>query len=297
MSCSNSTAPININPNYKSTCDRLCKFNYEYPQSNLSVLNQGSYLKIGYENSSTPSVIFNNVEMSVNEIRLYRPSLHQYNGNNADAELIIKHIGNGSNVLVCVPISISASKTASSDLLDTILTNTLSKAPNQGESTQININNFTLNDFVPTASFYSYKGTLPYDPCSGSYNYVVFDKRDGAQISTSAYSNLSKLISKQTTEIKQNEFFYNKTGAVEGLNANDLGDDYYLECNPTGEEGEILYSTMPTSGGSTSGSGGVDINTKLKGVSSETWIIIAATGGAIAAIALLILLRRQMSRS
>jgi carbonic anhydrase len=294
MSCSNSTAPININPNYKSTCDRLCKFNYEYPQSNLSVLNQGSYLKIGYENSSTPSVIFNNVEMSVNEIRLYRPSLHQYNGNNADAELIIKHIGNGSNVLVCVPISISASKTASSDLLDTILTNTLSKAPNQGESTQININNFTLNDFVPTASFYSYKGTLPYDPCSGSYNYVVFDKRDGAQISTSAYSNLSKLISKQTTEIKQNEFFYNKTGSVEGLNANDLGDGYYLECNPTGEEGEILYSTMPTSGGSTSGSGGVDINTKLKGVSSETWTIIAATGGAIAAIMLILILKKYI---
>ena len=296
MSCSNSTAPINITQNYKSTCDRLCKFNYEYPQSNLSVLNQGSYLKIGYENSSTPSVIFNNIEMSVDEIRLYRPSLHQYNGNGADAELIIKHIGNGSNVLVCVPISISASKTASSDLLDTILSNTLSKAPNQGESTQINIKNFTLNDFVPTASFYSYKGTLPYDPCTGSYNYVVFDKGDSAQISTTGFSNLSKLISKRFSQIKTNEFFYNKTGSAEGLKTTDLGDDYYLECNPTGEEGEILYSTTPTSGGSTSGSGGVDINTKFKGVSSKTWTIIAATGGALAAIILILLLKKYISR-
>ena len=92
MSCSNSTAPINITTNYKSTCDRLCKFNYDYPQSSCSVLNNGSYLKISYENSSTPSVIFNNVEMSVDEIRLYRPSLHQYNGNNADAELLFNFI-------------------------------------------------------------------------------------------------------------------------------------------------------------------------------------------------------------
>ena len=290
MSCSNSTAPINITQNYKSTCDRLCKFNYEYPQSSLSVLNQGSYLKIGYENSSTPSVIFNNVEMSVDEIRLYRPSLHQYNGNNADAELIIKHIGNGSNVLVCVPISISASKTASSDLLDTILSNTLSKAPNQGESTQINITNFTLNDFVPTASFYSYKGTLPYDPCSGSYNYVVFDKRDGAQISTTGFSNLSKLISKQTSQIKTRQFFYNKTGSGQGLNTTDLGDGYYLECDAAGDEGEVLYTTAPSELGATSGSGEVTINKDLKGVGSKTWII-AAAGGALTAIILIIILR------
>lgn len=290
MSCSNSTAPINITQNYKSTCDRLCKFNYEYPQSNLSVLNQGSYLKIGYENSSTPSVIFNNVEMSVDEIRLYRPSLHQYNGNNADAELIIKHIGNGSNVLVCIPISISASKTASSDLLDTILSNTLSKAPNQGESTQINITNFTLNDFVPTASFYSYKGTLPYDPCSGSYNYVVFDKRDGAQISTTGFSNLSKLISKQTSQIKTNQFFYNKTGSAEGLSTTDLGDGYYLECDAAGDEGEVLYTTAPSELGATSGSGEVTINKDLKDVGSKTWII-AAAGGALTAIILIIILR------
>ena len=232
--------------------------------------------------------------MSVDEIRLYRPSLHQYNGNSADAELIIKHIGNGSNVLVCVPISISASKTASSDLLDTILSNTLSKAPNQGESTQINIKNFTLNDFVPTASFYSYKGTLPYDPCTGSYNYVVFDKRDGAQISTTGFSNLSKLISKRFSQIKTNEFFYNKTGSAEGLSTTDLGDGFYLECDATGNEGEILYATMPTSEGSTSGSGGVDINTKFKSVSSETWTIIAATGGALAAIMLILILKRYI---
>ena len=294
MSCSNSTAPINITTNYKSTCDRLCKFNYDYPQSSCSVLNNGSYLKIGYENSSTPSVIFNNVEMSVDVIRLYRPSLHQYNGNNADAELIIKHIGNGSNVLVCVPISISASKTSSSDLLDTILSNTLSKAPNQGESTQINIKNFTLNDFVPTASFYSYKGTLPYDPCSGSYNYVVFDKRDGCQISTTGFSNLSKLISKQTSQIKTTEFFYNKTGSAEGLNTTDLGDGYYLECDAAGDEGKVLYTTAPSSIGTTSGSGGATINKDFNHVDSKTWTIIAATGGALAAIMLILILKRYI---
>lgn len=295
MSCSNSTAPINITTNYKSTCDRLCKFNYDYPQSSCSVLNNGSYLKISYENSSTPSVIFNNVEMSVDEIRLYRPSLHQYNGNNADAELIIKHIGNGSNVLVCVPISISASKTSSSDLLDTILSNTLSKAPNQGESTQINIKNFTLNDFVPTSSFYSYKGTLPYDPCSGSYNYVVFNKRDGCQISTTGFSNLSKLISKQTSQIKTTEFFYNKTGSSEGLNTTDLGDGYYLECEDHGNEGTILYTSDPSSLETTSGSSGVSINKDLNTNKSKTSTIIAATlGGALVAIILILIIKHHI---
>ena len=281
MSCQNSTAPININKNYKSTCDRLCKFNYDYKDSSCNVENMGTYLKLLYDNNSIASVIFNNVEMSVNEVRIYRPSLHTFNGNHADGELIIKHIGNGNNLLVCLPIQISNSSTSSSKILNSIISNVLEKAPNNGESTTINIENFNLNNFLSESSFYSYKATLPYDPCSGSYNYVVYDIKDGVQISSKSFSDLSKIIDETTSKIKNTNFYFNKSGSIKGLSKNDLGDGYYLECTAAGEEGTVLYSTDPDSLTSTSGSSGTTLTKGNKSVDPKTATIIGAVGGGL----------------
>lgn len=296
MSCQNSTAPINIDKNYKSTCDRLCKFNYDYKDSSCNVENMGTYLKILYDNNSIASVIFNNIEMSVNEIRVYRPSLHTYDGNHADAEVIIKHIGNGSNLLVCVPIQISSSSTTSSKILNTIVSNVLEKAPNSGESTTINIENFNLNNFLSEAPFYSYKATLPYEPCSGSYNYVVFDVKNSLQISSKSFSDLSKIISETKSIIKKTNFYFNKSGSVKGLAKNDLGDGYYLECTAAGDEGTVLYSTDPGSLESTSGSGGISLNTKNKPLDTKTASIIGAVGGGLILSVIIYLIIKAIRR-
>ena len=291
MSCQTGTAPINITTKPKSTCDRLCKFNYQYSDSSCNVNNMEQYLKIDYDDSKGPSIIYNSISMNVDEIRMYRPSLHKYNGNQADSEIIIKHSGNGNNLLVCVPIMISASKTDASQLFETILSNVLTKAPNSGESTTINVKNFNLNSIVPEASFNSYSGTLPYLPCTGKYNYVVFDIKDGCKITPDSFNDLSKLISKQTYTIKTNDFFFNKTGSKEGLSTTGLGDGYYLECNPVDTEGTLLFSENKDSLDSTSGGGGVTVyKSKKTIINSEVLIIFV--GGVLVALIISLVIKR-----
>ena len=63
MSCQTGTAPINITTKPKSTCDRLCKFNYQYSDSSCNVNNMEQYLKIDYDDSKGPSIIYNSISI------------------------------------------------------------------------------------------------------------------------------------------------------------------------------------------------------------------------------------------
>ena len=69
-------------------------------------------------------------------MRLYSPSLHKYNGKQADAEFIINHtnVTQNEQLLVCIPIISGAS---SAGVADSIISQVALKAPTKDTQTDI----------------------------------------------------------------------------------------------------------------------------------------------------------------
>ena len=114
------------------------------------------------------------------EIRIYKPSLHTYNGAPADAELLIVHSAVQQNrgsdgLIVSVPISIGGgSGTSGLDAViqaaNTLNAGTVALTP----SAAIGDDDVNANDLIPSKRYYVYNGSLPYESCGGNYYYAVF---------------------------------------------------------------------------------------------------------------------------
>ena len=48
MSCQNKTAPINIEPQTKKTCELKCQYAFKYHDSHINISNKGDYLLLNY---------------------------------------------------------------------------------------------------------------------------------------------------------------------------------------------------------------------------------------------------------
>ena len=285
MTCVLSKAPINIPKESKDLCVEKCSLKFDYGKSSFSIKNNGDYLSLGYD-ASTTNVKYNANKMEVHEIRIYTPSLHTYDGVRAEAEMIIVHSGFGKNLLVCIPMKSSDGTGSGASTFSQMLTEASARIPNSGDTTTINALTWSLNDFVPNKKpLWSYTSNLPYTPCTGVYDYVVFSLND-YYIPVSpkivellqGKNNRKGLITKQQYEIKSGpRIFYNKNGAT---NSNFSGDDddIYIECQPTGDQGEALFK-QSTSESSNSKSANLDISLDdiIKNPAFEIFIgIIAA---------------------
>ena len=266
MTCVNSKAPINIPRESKDLCVEKCSLKFNYGKSSLSIKNSGEYLSLGYD-ASTTNVKYNANKMEVHEIRIYTPSLHTYDGVRAEAEMVIVHSGFGKNLLVCIPMKSSDGTGSGASTFSQMLLEASSRIPNSGDATTINSLTWSLNDFVPNKKpLWSYTSNLPYNPCTGIYDYVVFSLNDYyIPISPKIVELLQGkgqkkgLITKQQYDIKSGpRIFFNKNGAT---NSNFSGDDddIYIECQPTGDQGETLFK-QSTSESSDSKSLNLDIS-------------------------------------
>jgi len=250
MTCPNATAPVNIVNNPEFICDLKCDYSFKYPKSSLNIANRGDYLSLKTDVSNSPPVKYNASKYEVSEIRLYQPSLHNYSGKKADAEILIIHnnVSTQGNLLVCVPISIGSNNPESLSMLDAIISEVAKTANSPGAKTTVNIPTFSLDKFIPKKPYYSYTGTLPYSPCNGEYDYVVFSKDNDASLSMSpdAYDSLKKIIITNAYDSKKNNkgVFFNKNGPSPF--SGDKG-DIYMECLPTGSEGESLVPLAKSS--------------------------------------------------
>jgi carbonic anhydrase len=254
MTCSNGTAPVNIVNNPEFICDLKCEYGFKYPQSGLNITNRGEYLSLKTDSSNSPPVTYNTNKYEVADMRLYQPSLHSYGGKKADAELIIVHnnVSTQGNLLVCVPILVgtSSSNADSLSLFDTIISEVAKTANSPGTKTTVNIPTFSIGKFIPQKPYYSYNGTLPYSPCNGEYDYVVFSKDNDASLdmSPTAYASLQQIITANgsTTNNNKNGVFFNKNGPTTLSGPAGKG-DVYMECLPTGSEGETLVPMAKSS--------------------------------------------------
>lgn len=246
MSCPNSTSPVNI-PTVGTTCSLKCKFSYNYPSSELNVTHNGDYISFKLNPIQNAPVEYGNSSYDVEEFRIYRQSLHTYIGEYADAELIIVHRNNmgSEKLLVCVPLMQSAMPDDNSIALDNVLSEVGKRANSNGMQTRINLASFSLNKFIPKKPYIIYNGTLPFSPCNNktTANYVVFGKQDAIKIAPSSMNLLNNIVKKHKYSIKndpKNGFFFNKSGPSSGTTSNE---DIYIECKPTGSDGEILVPT------------------------------------------------------
>ena len=177
MSCS---APIDI-PTNGSVSPISGTFNCVYDVNLLSgaavsLSKTLNYLSIKCASNNSSRVSFYNAGIyTPSEIRIYKPSLHTYNGARADAELLIVHsIVSSYSTIVSVPISMSGGN--KSDELSNII-----KSANTLNANTIAMNASVpisaavdANELVPSKPYYVYNGTLPYDSCGGNYYYAVF---------------------------------------------------------------------------------------------------------------------------
>ena len=202
MSCPNATAPIDISiSNITGNCDLKCAYDFNYNNSSCVAKNVGDYISLSYDKNSSPPVTYNASGYYVQEIRIYCPSLHSYNGQKADGGFIIIHNSTSGNIplLVCIPIQSNSLMNNSSNFFETLVNTMSSNAPSEGEETIVNIDNFNLSNFVPRKPFFSYTATQPYQPCVDIVNYIVFEP------SQSSLSITPDIL----TKLKKINFFFN----------------------------------------------------------------------------------------
>ena len=293
--CSQATAPINIDTNNKAEdCKLKCNYIYDYPPSICNISNKGNYLQIEYTKSGNSPVNYNNSELIVSDFRIYVPSLHTYDGEQADGEIIISHTGT-LNLLVCIPLVISSSLNDAQKNLKDIITLASKQIPSIGESTSININNFTINNFIPPKEFYVYNATLPYNPCSGNNTIIVFPKKKSiAFIAPSVYALLQKMITKSAITTKPNKtIFINPKGPIYKKSPKE--DDIYIDCQhvdiTTDQDNDGLFSSQNSGFSNTPRPTASSGSSKM---SSTNYTIILVIVGILIAIALILLLRRFM---
>lgn len=184
MSCS---APIDI-PTKKNVNSISGRFTCVYDanmlsSSAVSLSKDLSHLSIKCTSNNNSNVSFYNAGTYIpSEIRIYKPSLHTYNGTTADAEMLIMHSIASSNsklnvgsdgLIVSVPISMGGNKSSG---LNAIIksANTLNAGTVAMNSSVPISSDVDVNELIPSKPFYVYNGTLPYDSCEGDYYYAVF---------------------------------------------------------------------------------------------------------------------------
>ena len=253
MSC---TAPLNIIRNLQTEkiCKLKCSYQFKYAPTNLQIYNGGNYLVLETDEVAVPPVIYNDQNYNVNRAIIVQPSLHKFNGKHAEAELIVPHMSaSGTNQLfVCVPIKSSSTTTDSSAaFFDLIIAEIKKTAPSSGAKTTFTNSTFSLNKFIPMAPYFSYKGTnISRSNCSensseSAIDYIVFHKDNAITMGLSAMASLKRLIPNTQsfgTAVEESEnpegVFYNPSGPI-SQNQGDI----YIDCQPTGDDGEVLVPT------------------------------------------------------
>ena len=228
---------VNISPqNVQGKCDAKCTYEYDYPNTNLVATNIGTMIMLKSDNSR-PSVVYNTEKYEVSCVFISCPSVHLFNNSNLDGEILIEHecVTGGPKLIVCVPIKVSGESTPATILLTTIINNVAANAPSSGETTNINISDFTLNDIVPKKPFYSYTGN---DMSDSASNFIVFGAIESIPLSSTTISSLGSIISASTINTQANGLFYNSTGPGKKNN-----DGIYISCKPTGSSEDTTTIT------------------------------------------------------
>jgi hypothetical protein len=233
---------INITQkNIYGNCDLKCSYSFNYNPSNSVATNKGVYLSLSYDKGTSSPVTYNNQKYHVSNINIYNNSLHMFDDNFVSSEIIIEHTPDlgGDLLYVCIPIIKSQNNSSASTTLGEIIKIIGSSAPVQGETTNLNISNFNLNDIIPKKPFYAYTGT---NGLQGQV--IVFGLNNAIALSSTIIDSLTKIIKTYPLTVEGGNLFFNKIGP----NNIHLDDDIYISCQPTGSSKEEIQVSYNKSG-------------------------------------------------
>lgn len=254
-------SPININSNETfPQCGSTCEFTFKYSDSQCVVTKftiKGGFqcLRVIYEsgNSST-SVKYKGVAYVPTACLIFNSSFHTFEGEKNSGELLIFHSGSGGggagkSLIVSIPVSVTESTmNAAGKIIDTIIKVvppaevTLTSDSSSSYDVKFPSGNglFNLSEIIPSNTpFYTYLGNAPYSTDSDTIDYIVFPTSATCTISAEAASILNRIVKPivpTSTAMPENGASMNSIGA----NARKSG-EIYIECNPTGDDGVILY--------------------------------------------------------
>ena len=237
-----STQNINISlQNVDGKCDLKCSYAFKYPESNSTAKNDGVAIGLTYDNRSVPPVFYNNEKYQVSKIMITSPSIHIFNGALLPGEIIIEHVPvkGGNNLHVCIPFFSSSESSNATTILTDIINTVATNAPSQGNSTNLNMSNFTLQNIVPRKPFFAYSNS--------TNDYIVFGTTEAIPLSSSTIQTLQQIIKPFPLSTPGSQLFYNTKGPVSGVQ---LGDGIYISCQPTGsskDETAVSYDKNSSS--------------------------------------------------
>lgn len=236
------TPNINISANNVSgKCDQKCAYSFKYANSNSTATNNGVTISITYDNSGVPPVTYNTEQYTVSRILLVSPSIHVFNNAVMPAEVVVEHhpVKGGNQLNVCIPITISGDLTSASALLTDVIKKAATNAPSEGDSTNLNMSNFSLQAIMPRKPYYAY--------VEGQNDWIVYGALEAIPVASSTIKTLKQIIQPFPIPTPGENLFYNANGAVTGV---PVGDGIYISCQPTGSFGDdvgILYDKPSSS--------------------------------------------------
>jgi carbonic anhydrase len=227
--------------NIYGQCSTKCHYGFSYQESNCIAQNDGFSIKITYDKSNLNPVVYNNNKYVVQDINIYAPSIHNFNGAATDAEIVISHYPEitGGPLNVSIPIILSGNTTQASSLITGIIEGVANGAPTQGESVSISLDNFTLNTIVPKNPFYAYTD-------GSNENWIVYGKEYAISLVDETIKKLQQIIIPLNYIKCPNDpvLFFNQKGP---LNSAITSNDIYIDCQPTGSSEEETTTTTTTS--------------------------------------------------
>ena len=233
---------INISAkNITGKCDLKCSYAFKYSESNSTAKNEGVAIGITYDSRSVPPVVYNNEKYTVSKIMITSPSLHTFNDNSMPGEIVVEHIPvkGGNNLKVCVPFTSSSESSSASNLITEVIEKVAANAPSEGDSTNLNISNFNLQNIIPRKPFFAYS--------INNDDFIVFSEIDAIPLSSSTINTLQQIIQPFPLPMPSAPLFYNSKGPISGLQ---IGDGLYISCQPTGssdEETAVSYDKNSSS--------------------------------------------------
>lgn len=240
-----STNSQNINisaQNVEGKCDLKCSYNFNYPDSNTTANNTGTMISLTYDNSSIQPVTYNSQKYTVTSLFIVSPSIHTFDNTQAIGEIIIEHapVSGGQKLNVGIPFKSSSDSTDATNLITEIIQSVSNSAPTNGESTNLNLSDFTLQKIIPNKPFFSYTSSI--DPV----DWIVFGNLEAIPISSTTLSTLSQLIQPMVVSTPGLSLYYNSSGPN---SSKSIGQGIYISCKPTGsstDETEVTYDKNTT---------------------------------------------------
>jgi carbonic anhydrase len=221
---------MNISPsNIVGTCNLKCAYSFNYPTTNVTASNYGTYIGLNFDPSTTPPVTYNTENYTVNGMYIFSPSLHLFNGNQAVGEILIIHspVLGGQPLYVCIPISGTGITNNASPIISQIINAVSSGAPSANESTTQGIDQFSLNTIIPKSEYYSYTA-------SSGLNVIVYSTSFSIGITADTLAILQKVIQTEPSEIfpSGSALYVNPDGPSSSGGSGD--GQIYIDCQPTG---------------------------------------------------------------